>query len=119
MAVRGDREVDLGSLGMVPCRPGLRALEAIESSHASGSLTAIAAELARAPGLRTTISILYECHLDFAALSKDAKRHTREQIAAGVLEVGLGKVKTACWDLVFSAWAITPDPDAEPDSEKA
>lgn len=112
---RGDREIDLGSLGKVTCRPGLRALEAIDSHPGSGSLSEVLRRLAMGVALRDVVTIVYETHLDFAAASKDAKRYSRAQIAEAALEVGINTLKDACWDLVSSAFAFPRDEGAEGD----
>lgn len=114
MKPRGDVEVELGSLGVVVCRPGLRALEAIDSAPGVGSLTDILARLSRGISLRDAITIVYETHLDFSVSSPAVKRYTRAQIGEAILEVGLNSLKTACWDLVFSAYRVpTPEDEAE------
>lgn len=78
---RGDREVDLGSLGKIVCRPGLRALEAIDVS--SGSIAEAVRRFARGGSLRDVVTILYETHLDHAdsARSASALRASRSEPA--------------------------------------
>lgn len=114
MSARGDRLVDLGDLGKIACRPGLRALEAIESSSETGSLADLATSIARRPVLRTIVTTIYETHLDFAAGSKgDVKTFTREQIGEAVMSVGVGKVQEDCFRLLLHAFAPKDETDTD------
>lgn len=116
MRARGDRVVDLGSLGSIVCRPGFRALEAIEEQSDSKSLTDVANQLARKAGLRIVTTILYETHLDFAASEKAAPRYSREAIGSAVLEVGVGRLQEHAFRLVLSAFA--PSEENDPGNEQ-
>lgn len=111
MRARGDRVVELGSLGSIVCRPGLRALEAIESTCESGSIAFAANQLAKKGSLRLITTILHETHLDFAASSPGSKTYSRDEIGAAVLEVGIGRLQEHAFRLVLTAFA----PPAEGD----
>lgn len=114
MSARGDRLVDLGELGKIGCRPGLRALEAIESSSETGSIADLANALARRPVLRIIVSTIYETHIDFVAGNKSsAKTYTREEIGAAVMRVGVGKLQEDAFRLLLHAFAPKSETDTD------
>lgn len=111
MQARGDRSIELGFIGTIVCRPGLRALEAIESSIESGSIADVANQLAKKPSLRTITTVIYETHLDFAAGANGVRTFDRQTIGAAVLEVGVGRLQEHAFRLVLSAFAPAEESD--------
>jgi hypothetical protein len=105
---RGEREVSLGSLGSVVCRPGLRALEAIDNPETGGPLTAILRRFGVLPSLRDTVNVIFETQVD-AAVARGEKPHTRTEIGEAVLEVGIDSLREHCFELIRTAWSMEGD----------
>lgn len=110
---RGDQTVNLGSLGMVHCRPGLRALEALDDLDGHGTLGIRFRRLALTPSLTDIVDILYETHVDAASATGQSKTHTRTEIGEAVLEVGMGSVRDACAMLILTAFGPVVEGDSE------
>lgn len=98
---RGDVRVDLGDLGEVVCRPGLRALAAIDSYHSTLTISDLVVRLISHPSLNDVITIIYETHLD----AEPEKRLSRRAIGEAVLSVGMDSLYGACSELLSKAWS--------------
>lgn len=106
---RGELEVDLGSLGRVVCRPGFRALQAIDDPKRNGPLTAIIQRLFSSPSLNDVVTIIYETHLD----AQPEKRFRYDEIGEAVLEVGMDTLYIQCAELVGTAWSKRAEKESE------
>lgn len=115
---RGDRVVDLGSLGPIHCRPGLRALEALDAPDGNGALVVRLQRLSMpfSSVLTDVVDILYECHVD-ACAAEGREPKSREQIGDAVLEVGLHVPREVCHGLLLTAFGpveVRGDDDENP-----
>ena len=110
---RGDREIDLGTLGKVNCRPSLRALETLDQPEKGGPLFGHLGRFSNphTQSLRQTVDVVYETHLD----GENAETFSREEIGSAVLEVGYNSLADDCFELLMTAFAKA-DSDSEGDS---
>lgn len=109
---RGDRTIDLGVLGVVHCRPGLRSLEALDDLDGKGSLSVRVRRLALAPSLTDMVDVIFETHID-AAMADGRDTFTRDQIGEAILEVGMNSVRDDCAYMLLTAFGPV-DEESDP-----
>lgn len=116
---RGERTVSLGALGEVQCRPGLRALEAIDDPDGRGSLTTRLRRLALAPSLSDVVDVIYETHVDAAAAEGRPAPYNRTEIGEAIIDVGIETVREAAAEMVLSAWSRHAVEDTQGNEQRA
>lgn len=113
---RGDVVVNLGSQGEIVCRPGLRALMAIDSYRPDLTISDLVLRLSMHASLVDVVRIIHETHVD--AEPNNRHRLSLDDVGRGVLEVGMDKVFDACSELLKAAWseeAFSRQSEAESD----